>query len=134
MPKISADRLRHIASKLLQGAGASLEEATIIAKHSIASNLGGHDSHGIIQIPKYIEQVKANDIIPGAPFDIVQESATTTVVDGNWGFGYVVSERAMALTIEKARKQNVAATTVYRQSHVGRLTDYPVMAAEAGMI
>ncbi len=40
----------------------------------------------------------------------------------------------MQITIEKARQNNVAATTVYRQSHVGRLTDYPLMAAEADMI
>ena len=71
---------------------------------------------------------------PGAPFTITQESRATTVVDGNWGFGFTVSERAMQLTIDKARRENVAAATVVRQGHVGRLTDYPLMAAQAGMI
>ena len=36
MPRIAADRLEKIAATLLQGAGASAEEAAIIAKHSIA--------------------------------------------------------------------------------------------------
>jgi LDH2 family malate/lactate/ureidoglycolate dehydrogenase len=40
----------------------------------------------------------------------------------------------MELTIEKAKKTNVAACTVFRQSHVGRLAAYPLMAARAGMI
>ena len=40
----------------------------------------------------------------------------------------------MQITIEKARRSNVAAATVFRQSHVGRLADYPIMAASAGMI
>ena len=40
----------------------------------------------------------------------------------------------MRLTIDKARSQNVAATTVFRQSHVGRLAAYPLMAAAEGMI
>src|SRR6476620_8072878 len=40
----------------------------------------------------------------------------------------------MALTIEKAKTANVAACTVFRQSHVGRLAAYPLMAARAGMI
>ena len=52
---------------------------------------------------------------------IVQESPTTTVIDGHWGFGFHVNAKAMALTIEKARTANVAACTVFRQSHVGRL-------------
>ena len=134
MPTVAADRLREIATQLLQSSGASEEEATIIAKHSIGANLAGHDSHGIIQIPTYIERVKRGHIVPGAPFEIVRETDTTTVVDGNWGFGYVVSERAMQITIEKARRNNVAAATVFRQSHVGRVADYPVTAANAGLI
>ena len=40
----------------------------------------------------------------------------------------------MKLTIEKARTANVAATTVFRHGHIGRLASYPLMAAEAGMI
>jgi uncharacterized oxidoreductase len=64
----------------------------------------------------------------------VQESATTTVVNGHWGFGFVVAERAMQITIDKARRHQVAAATVFAQSHVGRLADYPLMAAQAGLI
>ena len=73
-------------------------------------------------------------IVPGAPFEIVRETPTTTVVDGHWGFGYVASERAMRITIDKAGANNVAAATVVRQGHVGRVSDYPVMAAKAGLI
>ena len=72
--------------------------------------------------------------MPGAQFEIINDTPTTTVVDGHWGFGYVVSERLMKITIEKARRNSVAAATVFRQSHVGRVADYPIMAAQSGMI
>ncbi|MDQ2801184.1 MAG: Ldh family oxidoreductase [Pseudomonadota bacterium] len=134
MPTIQADRLREIASALLQGAGAPAEEAATVALLSIGANLAGHDSHGIIMIPGYIERIKVGHIVPAAPWTIVQETPTTTVVDGNWGFGYVVTERAMRHTIAKARTQNVAAATVFRQGHIGRLASYPLMAAGEGMI
>ena len=87
MPIIQADRLENIAAQLLIGAGASEEEAAIVSKHSVGANLAGHDSHGIIQIPTYIDRVKRCHIVPGAPFDIIRETSTTTVIDGNWGFG-----------------------------------------------
>jgi len=103
-------------------------------RHSIEANLAGHDSHGIIQIPTYVDRMTVGHIVPGAPWTIVHESPTTTVDDGHWGFGYVVSERAMRLTIEKADRANVAAATVIRQGHIGRLASYPLMAVEAGMI
>ena len=134
MPTVPHDRLQTIADRLLRCAGASTQEAEVISRHVIGANLAGHDSHGIIQVPTYIERVKRGHIVPGAPIDVVQETASTTVVDGHWGFGYVVSEHAMRLTIEKARAQGAAATTVYRQSHVGRVADYPIMAVREDCI
>ena len=83
MPTVPADRLRQIAAGLMRGAGASEEEAAIISRHSIGANLAGHDSHGIIQIPTYIDRINRGHIVPGAPFKIVQETTTTTVVDGH---------------------------------------------------
>ncbi|PPQ36574.1 Ldh family oxidoreductase [Rhodopila globiformis] len=134
MPTVSADRLIEIAKALLIAAGASEEEAAVVARYNIGANLVGHDSHGIILIPTYIDRIKAGHIVPKAPWVITQETPTTTVVDGNWGFGYAVTDRAMRHTIEKAKTQNVAAATVFRQSHIGRLASYPLIAAGEGMI
>src|ERR1700739_1286072 len=134
MPVVSAAKLMEIAESLLVAAGASAEEAATIARYNIGANLVGHDSHGIILIPTYIERIKVGHIVPGAPWNIIEEPPTTTVIDGNWGFGYVVTDRAMRYTLDKAKKQNVAAATVYRQSHIGRLASYPLMAAREGMI
>jgi len=134
MPKFHADRLRDLTVGLLVAANVPAEEAEIVARHCVNANLAGHDSHGIIQIPTYLDRMKAGHIVPGAPWTIVQESPTTTVIDGHWGFGYVVNEKAMRMTIEKAKTTNIAAATVFRQGHIGRLAAYPLMAAEAGMI
>src|SRR6478752_7319981 len=134
MPKISAERLHKIGAGLLVGAGASQSEADTVARGCVNANLVGHDSHGVILIPSYVERIRVGHIVPGAPFQIIQESPSTTVIDGHWGFGFVVNERAMQLTIETAKATNVAAATVFRQSHVGRLGAYPLMAAQAGMI
>lgn len=134
MPTLAPEQLTRIADALLKGAGVPAEEAATVARHLVAANLAGHDSHGVIAIPDYIGRIQKGHIVPGAPFTIVQESPTTTVVDGNWGFGFVTNERAMALTIKKAKAQNIAACTVFRQGHVGRLASYPLMAAREGMI
>src|SRR5215472_6272080 len=134
MPKVAAQRLRKIGEALLVAAGAPAAEAATVMRHCVQANLVGHDSHGIIQIPSYIDRIQAGHIVPGAPWTIVQETPTTTVVDGHWGFGYVVNERAMRVTIEKAERANVAAATVFRQGHIGRVASYTLMAAREGMI
>src|ERR1700740_2565498 len=134
MPKIPAERLSEIGRELFVAAGTPPAEAEIVMRHVVAANLAGHDSHGIIQIPTYIERIKLGHIVPGAPWTIVRESPTTTVVDGHWGFGYVVNERAMRLTIKRPKPANVAAATVFRQGHIGRVASYTLMAAREGMI
>jgi LDH2 family malate/lactate/ureidoglycolate dehydrogenase len=134
MPRIKAEELEVIARSLFVAAGTPENEAEIVARHCIAANLAGHDSHGIIRVPDYIERIKKGHIVPGAPWTITRETDSTTVVDGHWGFGYVATERAMKLTIDKARKHGVAAATVARQGHIGRLASYTLMAAEQNMI
>src|SRR5262245_58481812 len=134
MPIVQVDRLTRIGAAMLKAAGESDEEASAVDTGCVNANLAGHDSHGVIAIPTYIDRVKAGHIVPGAQWTIVQESPTTTVIDGHWGFGFHVNAKAMALTIEKARTANVAACTVFRQSHVGRLGAYPMMAMREGMI
>ena len=115
-----------------QDAGASW--AQIVANHLVKANLVGHDSHGIIQTPTYVDRIDAGHIVPGATFDIVKEAPCTAVIDGNWGFGFVQTEKATRLAIEKAKINGVAAVTVYHQSHIGRLGDYPTMMAAEDMI
>ncbi|KRR09006.1 Ldh family oxidoreductase [Bradyrhizobium valentinum] len=131
---VNGDRLARICAALLQAAGASEDEAKAVADGCVNANLAGHDSHGVLAVPAYIDLIKAGHIVPRAAWTIVQESPTTTVIDGGWGFGFHVTAKAMALTIEKAKTANVAVSTVFRQSHVGRLATYPLMAASEGMI
>ena len=72
MPTIQADKLTNIAATLLRGAGASDEEASIVSRHSIGANLAGHDSHGVILIPTYIDRINRGHIVPGAPYEVTR--------------------------------------------------------------
>ncbi len=134
MPNISPEVLHDTGKSIFQAAGASDEEAQIVMEHLVGANLAGHDSHGVILIPSYINRIKRGHIVPGAPLEIERESSTTAHLNGNWGFGYVVTTWAMEMAIAKAKEHNVSAITIHLQGHVGRLADYPLMAAKAGMI
>ena len=134
MPTIPADRLKSLSANIFQGAGVSAEEAEIVSRHCIDANLAGHDSHGILRVKTYCDRIDKGHIIPGAKIEIEKETATTLVVNGNWGFGFTVTEMVTKKLIEKAKSQNVAVGTIHYQGHIGRLADYPLMAIEHGMI
>ena len=59
MPTIAHDRAQAIAEALLKGAGCNDHEAAVVAKGCVGANLAGHDSHGIIAIPTYIDRGEA---------------------------------------------------------------------------
>jgi uncharacterized oxidoreductase len=134
MENIPAARLEKIGRALFVAEGVPEDEAGLVMRHLIEASLVGHDSHGVIAIPTYIDRIRKKHIVPGAKHRIVQETPATLVVDGQWGFGFVVTESVTKLLIEKARANGVAAATVFHQGHIGRLASYPLMAARAGMI
>ena len=74
MPNIAAGKLEDTIRRLLEACGAPAGEAETVARHVVDANLCGHDSHGAIQIPIYIDRVEKGHIVPGAPFEIVRRA------------------------------------------------------------
>jgi len=134
MPDVDHAPLGQFVTAAFEKLGASADDAAIVSRHMIGANLAGHDSHGVILLPTYVDRARKGDVVLDAPWEIVHDTPTTARVDGHWGLGQVVSERAMELAIAKAKAHNVAAVTVVHQAHVGRVADYPLMAAAADMI
>jgi len=134
MPNFTQEQLQKITADIFQAGGVPSDEAAIIAELLVASNLAGHDSHGVLRIPQYIGLIASGLIQPGAPIEIQRQSASHALINGNWGFGHVVAQKAMSLAIEKAKSTTISAISVYNCNHIGRIGSYPMMAAEAGMV
>jgi LDH2 family malate/lactate/ureidoglycolate dehydrogenase len=134
MPNVSGEELTAFVIATYEAAGAPPEHARIVGAHQVGANLVGHDSHGVVLLPTYLDRIDRGHIVPAARPDILNESLASIAVNGRWGFGPVISEWTMERLIAKARQTRVAAGTVREQSHVGRLADYPLMAARAGFI
>lgn len=134
MPVVQVNDLVALATALYEAAGTPPEHARIVVAHQVGANLAGHDSHGVVLLPTYLQRIERGHIMPAARPVVISETPTTLAVNGQWGFGPVVSEWTMERCIEKARAARVAVATVREQSHVGRLADYPLMAARAGLI
>jgi uncharacterized oxidoreductase len=134
MPNIGAEDLTAFATAAYEAAGTPPEHAQTVSKHQVRANLVGHDSHGVVLLPTYIDRIGRGHIVPAARPEIITESPTTLAVNGRWGFGPVISEWTMERLVERARQMRIAAATIREQSHVGRLAEYPLMAARAGFI
>jgi LDH2 family malate/lactate/ureidoglycolate dehydrogenase len=134
MPRFRPHDLRRFSQDILQSLGATMEEASLVAHLLLDADLSGHDSHGIIQIPGYLEAYSDGLIVPGAHITRERETLATALLDGHWGFGHKLAYEAMRLAIEKARTCGVSAIGAHHCYHVGHLGVYVREAAEAGMV
>lgn len=134
MPIFTSAELKKVSEDIFLAAGASKDEAGIVSEHLIEANLVGHDSHGVIRIPQYMKLIEDGLLNPGAPLEIENETPATAVVNGNWGFGQVIAQKAMSLAIEKAGKCPIASVGAHNCNHIGRLASYVMMAAEQDMV
>ncbi len=131
--QIAADRLRRLAATILEAAGSAAAEADAVASRLVGANLAGHDSHGVIRVPQYVDQVRAGQIVPNRSALVVSETDAVTVLDGQGGYGQIVGAQSVQAAIDKARGHGIALSALRRSAHLGRLGDWAEMAAAAGM-
>lgn len=126
--------LQELTSRLFMQVGAPQHIADDVARILVGANLAGHDSHGVLRLPIYLQHIQEGKLDPAAEPVIVEEDATTLKIDGQNGFGHYTARRAMALAIAKARQSKISCVTFTRINHIGRLGEYAEDAARAGCL
>jgi len=134
MPSFSPQQLRETTSRIFVAAGVPKGDADIVAEALVDANLAGHDSHGVIRIPSYVVCIEDGSVVPGGPFEVVKETATLAMTSGGWNFGQVAGRRAMEVAIKKTKEAGMCIVCLRDSFHIGRVGDYPRMAADAGMV
>src|SRR6185295_18538678 len=102
MPTLAAHKLVDLVAAIMRGGGCGEGEAATIARRLVDSNLVGHDSHGVLRVPRYLDWIKDGTLRPNTAPTLVFDSETIAIVDGNRSFGQVTGEFATKLGIAKA--------------------------------
>lgn len=131
---IQAEHLRRLVGEIFTAAGCSEAESGRIAKYLVRANLTGHDSHGVIRVPRYLQWMEQGGLVPGQSPTVVTENDVMAVVDGNFGFGQTIGPLAVQMGIDKAARSGVAIIALRRSGHLGRIGDWAEMAAAAGQV
>jgi uncharacterized oxidoreductase len=134
MPTVDADKLERLVRDIFAAHGLPADDASWVAALLVRANLRGHDSHGVIRVPHYIERLKIGEMNPRPNITIRAETPTIALIDGDLGFGQVVARRGIAVAVEKAKTQGLSAVTLVRTNHIGRLADIAEQAATQGLI
>jgi len=114
--------------------GCSDEHANTASIGLIAADLRGIDSHGVARLSGYIRLWEANRINATPDIQIVHQTPSTAVVDGDAGLGLVIAPFAMQVAIEKAKNVGTGWVSVRNTNHFGIAGHHAMMALEHDMI
>jgi uncharacterized oxidoreductase len=132
--RIQADRLTRVVTTMLERAGVAPDSALVCAGHLVASNLKGHDSHGVGMAPAYLGWIAAGRMFPERHAQVIHDRGAVLVVDGQFGLGQVIAKETMELAIARARQTGIACVGLRSACHIGRIGAYGEQCADAGLI
>lgn len=126
--------LKQYCTGIFHKAGMKKEDAETVADNLVYADLASMESHGVIRVPAYLKRLEDGGTCADTEIEIVKETDTTALINGNNAMGQVVSKKCMELCINKAEKNGVAFVGTKGSNHFGMASYYSVMAIEHDMI
>lgn len=132
--RVAADKLSDLIAAICRRTGSDEDEAQLVARHLVAANLAGHDSHGVGMLPTYVEHALDGRLQLNRHAHAALDAGPVLLIDGGMGHGHVIAYEAMQMGIAKAREHGLALVGLRNAHHIGRIGAWGEMCAEAGFI
>ena len=134
MIAINADKLSDFVRDTFVKAGCSEKEGTRLGESLVGANLTGHDSHGVIRVPRYLQWLADGDFVADRTIETVIDLPSLAVVDGQYGFGQSTAQQAVEIGVRKAKETGVSVVALRNTGHVGRVGEWAEQAAADNIV
>ncbi len=125
--------LKQFTKEVFIRAGVPEDAAEAEARALIWANLRAVDSHGVLRIPWYIDNLDKGDMNAKPNIQVLKETPATLLVDADHAMGPVVTIRTVDQVVEKAKNVGICWAVIRNITHQGALGFYSQMMAERGM-
>lgn len=132
--RFAAEPLLAFASGALERAGMRAEDAGLVARTLVAADLRGVMTHGLVRLPVYVASLRQGKVHATAQPELLRDSTSVALVDGNNAMGQVVAAACMEIALAKAAVTGAGAVTARNSNHLGTCAYYAQLAADRGMI
>lgn len=134
LTRYAASDLHAFVVRALRAAGASPDDARLVADGLVAADLRGVHSHGVVRTAIYVRRLQHGSINPSAVLSVVRDAGPVVVVDAQGGFGIAMATRAMDLAIARAQEHGVGFVGVRNSNHCGMLAHLAMRASARELI
>lgn len=130
----SYESLYEFSNNIFLKIGCSAADAAIASTVLLSADLRGVDSHGVARLSGYVRLWESGRVNSTPNIQIIHETPSTAVVDGDAGLGLVVAPAAMQVAINKAMQVGTGWVSVQNSNHFGIAGYHAMMALPNDMI
>lgn len=128
------DRLSSFTKNIFLQIGCNEADACKATESLLSADLRGVDSHGVARLSGYVRLWQVQRVNAKPNIQIIHETPSTAVVDGDAGLGLVVASHAMQVAIHKAKNAGTGWVSVQNSNHFGIAGHHAMMALQHDMI
>ena len=125
--------LYDFAKEVFTRAGCPPKDAATEADALLWANLRGVDSHGVLRIPWYVENIDKGVMNPKPKIKVLKETPATLFIEADHALGPVVTVYTIELALKKAKKVGICWSLIRNLTHQGALGYYAQMIALKNM-
>lgn len=133
-PRVAPDRLSAFAAAVYSAVGVPADDADLCADSLVRADLWGHQSHGVMRLPWYVDRIRSGAMRAQTHAEFVVDAGAVAVIDGHDGVGQVLAARAAREAIRRARAHGVGTVAVRNSNHFGTAAYFTLMAPAEGCI
>lgn len=130
----SFDNTLYYAKKILESAGLDEEKADSTARILIEGDLLGHRTHGLQLLPAYVQALDDQGMEKAGTFEILNESASTCLIDGRYLPGPWLVEEAIRKAVRMAEAGGTGTVVIKRSHHIACLAAFLEKVARQDLI
>lgn len=131
---VEFEALEALICTILEGAGASVEDAAVVAWALSSADARGQHSHGLLRLPVIVGRVAGGFIDPEARPVLTEIGPSVVAMDAAHGFGHAMARRAADVAADRAAATGAGIVLVRNNNHIGMLALYLERLAERGMV
>lgn len=133
-PIIPADLLRNLMEEVFHAMDVPPADVRLVVDALLDASLSGYDAHGVMRVPRYVEELRQGISVAQGEFKILKESAGSAYVDAGRALGPVTATKAIALACEKAKTAGIGCVSTTNSNDIGRLGSYLWQPAKQGFL
>lgn len=133
-PAVSPQELTEFAQSLLSAAGMTDAKSATVARLLVQTDMMQRHTHGVALIPLYIDQLRSDLMTKDGEPEVVKDTGSTIVWDGNYLPGLWLVDQALNTAFERIHAHGVVTIVMRRSHHIACLAALVKQATDKGFV